>query len=400
MAFPSLMTENKSWIGRARSCVESYYYGPYQASFSYDPRDGVYLMPNCVGSHYAVRTTALKSIGGIGPELDEDLSTTMMFMAHGWKGVYSMDTYAGGHGPETFACGMRQEYQWSRSAVLIYTRWRNVVHPTYAHFTPGLWIRASTTIYWYFSYVMWMVWILGSSIAGFYAKWCTNADQACYFSLINIVLRTLPPAIIAFGHMTWCRRKGWLRWKNDERPPVFHPTEWIYRAVRVVWMATGVFAGLQELVTKRSSEFAVTKKGSDGKHPLNVAVLSPLIFLFVTMCFLFGIQYAWKDSSDMGIAFYFFLCFVGIALLIGFIQLMHFVENGVAHVQNTVGHIALTTCVFGVVIAIGITQSAVIFTPAAANLFIPYFTFDHETYVLVGTYVVCSSYAVILALFL
>ena len=401
MAFPSLMSENKSWIGRARSCVESYYYGPYQASFNYDPKDGSYLMPNCVGSHYAVRTAALKSIGGLGPELDEDLSTTMMFMSHGWKGVYAMDTYAVGHGPETFACGMKQEFQWSRSAILIYTRWRKTVHPTYTHFTPSLWIRASTTIYWYFSYVMWMVWVIGSSVAGLYANWCTDADQACYFSLINIVLRTLPAAILAFGHVTWCRRKGWLRWKNkDDLPPVFSLTEWVYKMVRVVWMTAGVLAGLQELVTTRSSEFAVTKKGSGDVHQLNIAVLTPLILLFGVLCFLFGIQFAWKDPRDMGVTLYVFICCTSVAVLIGFIQIMHFIENGFASIGNTLAHSMVCTLLFGTVISLGVVHSDVIFTPAAANLFVPYFTFNYEWQIMSGIYAVCCSYAVTLAMFL
>ena len=45
--------------------------------------------PLCIGSHYAVRTAALKEIGGLGPELAEDHSTTLMMNAHGWRGVHA-----------------------------------------------------------------------------------------------------------------------------------------------------------------------------------------------------------------------------------------------------------------------------------------------------------------------
>lgn len=50
MAFPSINGQNRSWIGRARTWLEAYYYGPYQSSFSLF--NGKWPMPNCTGSHY------------------------------------------------------------------------------------------------------------------------------------------------------------------------------------------------------------------------------------------------------------------------------------------------------------------------------------------------------------
>ena len=34
-------------------------------------------------------------IGGIGPELDEDFSTSYMMVAHGYRGAFSIETSAG-----------------------------------------------------------------------------------------------------------------------------------------------------------------------------------------------------------------------------------------------------------------------------------------------------------------
>ncbi len=73
----------------------------------------------CIGSHYAVRTSALKQIGGLGPELAEDHSTTLLMNAGGWRGVHAVDAIAHGLGPETFADLAVQEFQWSRSLVTI-----------------------------------------------------------------------------------------------------------------------------------------------------------------------------------------------------------------------------------------------------------------------------------------
>src|SRR5260370_1266181 len=75
--------------------------------------------PLCIGSHYAVRTKALREIGGLGPELAEDHSTTLMLNAAGWRGVHALDAIAHGDGPNTFADLATQEFQWSRSLVTI-----------------------------------------------------------------------------------------------------------------------------------------------------------------------------------------------------------------------------------------------------------------------------------------
>ncbi|MGO8264105.1 glycosyltransferase, partial [Rhizobium ruizarguesonis] len=77
------------------------------------------LVPLCIGSHYAVRTVALKQIGGIGPELAEDHSTTLMMNAGGWRGVHELDAIAHGDGTRTFSDLVTQEFQWSRSLVML-----------------------------------------------------------------------------------------------------------------------------------------------------------------------------------------------------------------------------------------------------------------------------------------
>ena len=77
------------------------------------------LAPLCIGSHYAVRTVALRQIGGLGPELAEDHSTTLLMNAFGWRGVHALDAIAFGYGPRTFADLVTQEFQWSRSLVTL-----------------------------------------------------------------------------------------------------------------------------------------------------------------------------------------------------------------------------------------------------------------------------------------
>ncbi|MGO8536006.1 glycosyltransferase, partial [Rhizobium ruizarguesonis] len=70
---PSICDNNasESWSARGRLYAEASMHGSLQACYNGG------LAPMCIGSHYAVRTVALKQIGGLGPELAEDHSSSM-----------------------------------------------------------------------------------------------------------------------------------------------------------------------------------------------------------------------------------------------------------------------------------------------------------------------------------
>jgi cellulose synthase (UDP-forming) len=112
---PSICSRNasKSWSTRARMESEAAFHGVFQAGYT-----GA-LAPMCIGSHYILRTQALRDIGGVGPELAEDHSTSMLMNAGGWRGVHAMNAIAYGNGPETLTDMITQEFQWSRSLVAL-----------------------------------------------------------------------------------------------------------------------------------------------------------------------------------------------------------------------------------------------------------------------------------------
>ncbi|KAG2431907.1 hypothetical protein HXX76_009398 [Chlamydomonas incerta] len=118
-ACPSICGANAdaSWAVRGRLYEEAYFHGAWGASLARD------FLPCCIGSHYVVRTAALKQIGGIGPELDEDMSTSYIMAANGFKGAFGLNTIANGDGPVNFEDAMRQDYQWTRSAMIIFCRY-------------------------------------------------------------------------------------------------------------------------------------------------------------------------------------------------------------------------------------------------------------------------------------
>ncbi len=108
---PSICASNaaENWSARTRLFAEGMFHGILQAGYT----NG--MAPLCIGSHYAVRTRALEEIGGLGPELAEDHSTTMIMNAHGWRGVHAIDAIAIGAGPVAASDLITQEFQWSRS---------------------------------------------------------------------------------------------------------------------------------------------------------------------------------------------------------------------------------------------------------------------------------------------
>ncbi len=112
---PSICSENagQSWAARTRLHAEAMFHGVLQAGYS----NG--WAPMCIGSHYAVRCSALQAVGGLGPDLAEDHSTSMILNAGGWRGVHAMNAIAIGQGPATISDLVTQEFQWSRSLVTI-----------------------------------------------------------------------------------------------------------------------------------------------------------------------------------------------------------------------------------------------------------------------------------------
>lgn len=103
---PSICDANaaRSWSARGRLHAEASLHGSLQAGYN----NG--WAPLCIGSHYAVRTKALREVGGLGPELAEDHSTTLLMNAGGWKGVHALHAIAHGDGPATFADLVIQEF--------------------------------------------------------------------------------------------------------------------------------------------------------------------------------------------------------------------------------------------------------------------------------------------------
>ncbi len=261
---PSICDKNasESWSARGRLHSEASMHGSLQAGYN-----GGWA-PLCIGSHYAVRTAALKEIGGLGPELAEDHSTTLMMNAAGWRGVHAIDAIAHGDGPQTFADMVTQEFQWSRSLVTVLLQYT----PRYL---PSLSTRLKAQFLfcqlWYplFSMFMALIYILPivALVSGVNFANVTYPQFFMHFVPISLVL-------IFMGY----------RWRSggSYRPVNGKILSWekmLFCYARWPWVFAGTITALRDWVAGSSVEFRVTPKGTDSAGPLPVRVLMPYAFL-------------------------------------------------------------------------------------------------------------------------
>jgi cellulose synthase (UDP-forming) len=261
---PSICDSNarESWSARGRLFVEGALHGALQTGHSGN------LAPLCIGSHYAVRTSALRAVGGLGPELAEDHSTTLIMNAGGWRGIHAIDAIAHGEGPPTFADLVTQEFQWSRSLVTILLRYM----PTYIGRLP--WRLKAQFLFaqlWYplFAFSM-LTMVLIPIIAIWTQSPWANVLYIDFFLRISLV--TLAIVVL----MAWIRRQGWFR------PAEAKVLSWegaLFLFARWPWALLGTVAAVADWIRGRNFAFRVTPKGDGTRTPLPFALVLPYLLI-------------------------------------------------------------------------------------------------------------------------
>jgi cellulose synthase/poly-beta-1,6-N-acetylglucosamine synthase-like glycosyltransferase len=196
---PSICDSNgdSSWAARGRLYAEAIMHGPLQAGYSSG------FAPLCIGSHYTVRTKALKEIGGLGSELAEDHSTTLMMNGHGWKGIHAMDALAHGEGPPSLGDCITQEFQWSRSLmVLLLTEM-----PKYwGKLKPKLKLKFLFAQLWYPLFGLFMV---AGHLLPILAV-CLG-EPFVSVSFLEFIKYSLPVTVSIMGVIWFLKTNGWLK---------------------------------------------------------------------------------------------------------------------------------------------------------------------------------------------
>jgi len=312
---PSICDANAStsWASRGRLFLESTLHGTLQAGYN---NKG--WSPMCIGSHYSVRTAALRESGGLGPELAEDHSTTLLLCAHGWRGIHSIDAIANGNGPATFPDAMVQEFQWARSLVMIFLG----VTPRYlAKMCFSLQFQFLFGELWYFLFSGAM---LSSYLLPLLAL--VLGVPFAHVGYAEFLGWSAPPTLSAMAVILWIKKQGLLR------PADGKILSWemvLFQLARWPWVVCAIFDAVKCSMTKTTLEWKITPKGHADKPAIPVSMFVPYIIIVIASSII-GVAHA--NSPYIG--GYLYLTIFNIltyVLLIATIAVCHHCENQTAN---------------------------------------------------------------------
>lgn len=264
---PSICDANasNSWTARGRLFLESHIHGTLQSGYNDKG-----WSPMCIGSHYTVRTTALQESGGLGPELAEDHSTTLLLCAHGWRGIHSIDAIANGDGPATFTDGMVQEFQWARSLVMIFLG----VTPRYLG-------RMRLRLQFQFLFGQLWYFLFSGALLGSYLLPLLALVSGVSFARVGyaefLIWSALPTAasmLVIF----WIKAQGLLR------PPNAKLLSWeviLFQLARWPWVVCAIIDAAKCTFTKATLEWKITPKAQEDTPTIQLVMFIPYILIIV-----------------------------------------------------------------------------------------------------------------------
>lgn len=319
---PSICDANaaRSWAARGRLFAEASLHGALQLGYN----NG--WAPLCIGSHYAVRTKALKQIGGLGPELAEDHSTTLMMNAHGWRGLHAVDAIAHGDGPETFTDLAIQEFQWSRSLTTILLRHSQ-------HYVRGLPAKLR------FQFLFAQLWYPLSSLfmLVIFALPLVALISGRSLALVTwpaFMVHSLPVSAVLIAAAFFWRATTFYRPSNAK---LFGWEVIAFICLRWPWALLGCLFALRDHLCNGFVDFRITPKGRGATPALTPYVLAPYFSLSLATAIV--IACAPSDGAAHG---FFIFSFINIVLYAGGAYLIlarHVMEQGLraAPTMSTIG---------------------------------------------------------------
>ncbi|MBB3453194.1 cellulose synthase (UDP-forming) [Rhizobium sp. BK313] len=251
-----------SWAARGRLFAGAGSRGLLQAGYN----NG--WAPLCLGMHYAVRTAALKEIGGLEPEPTEGHSTTLAMNAGGWGGVHALDAIAHSGGPATFVDLVVQEFDRSRSRITTLLRYS----PIHMSKLPG-WLKFQFLFsqLWYplFSFGLAVIFTLPIIALVTGHSFVDVTYPAFLLHFLPIV-----GALIALAFF-W-RATGTFRPANAK---ILSWESMAFLLLRWPWSLMGCAVAIRDYLTHSSSDFRVTPRELAAAQVLPLRVLAPYIVL-------------------------------------------------------------------------------------------------------------------------
>lgn len=264
VAAPSICDANRnaSWTVRGRLHREASLHGPVQAG-----SNGGWG-PLCIGSHYAVRTAALREVGGLGPELAEDYATTLWLQSAGWGGVFALDAEAHGDGPESLSDMLTQEIQWSRSLGTVLTKWAP------GRFRTVPWRARTRMAFALLFYLVQGILCIATTILPSIGV-LTGVTWG-NTTFVDFYLHLWLSSMFLLLALAWLRHCGVLRPSNAK---LWSYELLLFQLVRWPHTTWGFFQGMWAGRREQLTTFRVTPKGSTQVRPLPFSMVAPLLAL-------------------------------------------------------------------------------------------------------------------------
>ncbi len=260
--------EKQSWAARARLYAEAMFHGVLQAGYS-----GGWA-PMCIGSHYAVRTLALKDVGGLGPDLAEDHSTTMILNAGGWRGAHAINARAIGAGPATFADMITQEFQWSRSLMTLLLTY---LPQYFKGLSPRLKFQFLFAQLWYPLFAVFMAAMFAMPIVALaFGMRFANVTYPAFLG--HLLPATIMLVLIAYE----MRRDRLFRPINAK---VMSWEKMLFPCAQWPWVLWGCIMAVRDRLTGKFVDFRITPKGDGEVALLSNRVLLPYFVLAAASIF-------------------------------------------------------------------------------------------------------------------
>jgi cellulose synthase (UDP-forming) len=233
--------QKASFIARGAAEETYAYYSSVQAT-SY-----ALGYPIVTGCHNTHRATALREVGGFAAHEADDLLITLMYRAHGWRGVYVPERLAVGITPVDWTGYLNQQRRWARSVLDVKFRlyWRLA--------------RRLPKREWPVSFFHGLYYIhgLGTAFAiGVVSVMLASGTRSPLFSYQALARFGIVAAALQICelyrqrfYIDW-RREGGLHW----RAGILRYAKWPY-----------VLLGLAEALLPRSGGYLITRKVAGGR---------------------------------------------------------------------------------------------------------------------------------------
>lgn len=267
---PSICARNaeKSWAARTRLNTEAAFHGVFQAGYT------ATMAPMCIGSHYAVRTKALKVVGGLGPELAEDHSTTMIMNAGGWRGVHALNAIAVGDGPANISDLCIQEFQWSRSLFTLLLQ-----------YTPSYYRNLPPRLKFLFLFCQLLYPLMALFMLIFYALPIAALLFDIRYAEVTyptFILHATPQIIVLTTIAYFIKKDGHFRPLDGK---VLSWERILFVGVQWPWVAWGCLMAIRDRVFGGFVDFRITPKGEAAEAVLPIRLL--MVYSILALgCFL------------------------------------------------------------------------------------------------------------------